>query len=1083
MINVKVITKSKDTQQSGGNTSGGSSQAVLVGTVEEAKHAYDADRATNAEYADKSGYADQAGNALHADTAETLSEESPIFDKFIRKDVDDVGEGNYEFEQDFQVDGDTTLQGTATVSGDATFSADADVAGTLKTDEIQSHTSGGDIEVLSHMVADYIKTTGGTDLEELFGEGFLMKRDDDNKAHVFTDYLTVRLKAYFAELEIRRLSYVGGSIVLTPAGSKVAHVKWLDANGNELDKTDGNRNSVKAFKVYELADDGTLATQNGWQAGDQARCQTFNLDGAGKYQDVSNTYYWRLVTASGQERVLQDFTTVLPGQTGYDDAQVASYIILSNQASVTVSGTTCVGYDTTGTNDFPADADVLVQMGNQLTPSTRGNVIMLRTTDEGTGDGVPSITMYHEVGSSTGGTFPYTLSGHAMFSVSPSGFEVLTKYFLLKTSPSDPGTTIAQYKGDWVSTSTYLPGDTVTYGGYMWRCKVEGSNHTPEDGVWWAFVNVGIPTAVWELECDTGVINMADTYNNIAILFGLASGGTDYAVDLGDDESVKFGESTPSGGIATATCRSVKISGDTREYIAEGTIKAECMDATDVLAVLGTSATGMLSFNYSDIVPGTDYVRFSLTIDNEVVATTDVVVVEMAETDGIADTGSTAVLSMVQTPQGTSYVLTGSLIINIGVAVYKALAGNTEHVEDTTGYTMEVSYRNPSSGAMQTVTVQGGEGHDLEYNESFTGLGVQEVANLSQGILVSVYDEAHNLIGTLTVPLTGSSDSMFSVTDAAFQSWYLTASSGSMLEQTAERISMLVAGLGASGDGQHYSSFDISESQVTVDTANFLVKYGDDSFLLFGEDGKIHGDFISITADRIDFTGFTSINGMTVDLEGNLTVDGVINNNLMVVAQSESTGVRACKDVFSCVETGSDIMPSDIWLDPLRLGRMVKLTSAFNGHTIRLPWAEKDNTGAVVYGFTGYEGEGNLRRVITLDELRKCVGKVFTFLNDDGDQSHEVIFRCTDSDSQTGFGWIVTETDTFLNGGAPYADFSQLTMNANHEITRTWRREIEVGLTAQHWLELEFCMAVKEGAEFFYWKARHMNASMIYDQI
>lgn len=104
------------------------------------------------------------------------------------------------------------------------------------------------------------------------------------------DKLLVRQKMIIQELEIRKLSYVGGDQVFSSAGSKVVKVKTL-LNGD--------------FRCYILADDGTTRTMNDWRIGDQAQFKTDNIK-EGVYKNVSNRYYWRLVVNRGEEWMLGD---------------------------------------------------------------------------------------------------------------------------------------------------------------------------------------------------------------------------------------------------------------------------------------------------------------------------------------------------------------------------------------------------------------------------------------------------------------------------------------------------------------------------------------------------------------------------------------------------------------------------------------------------------------------------------------------------------------------------------------------------------------------------------------------------------
>lgn len=110
MIDVKVISKPKNTSSVSGGSGGSGGYAAGV-TVEEAKHALKADKA------EKSTYAEQSAEATHAVTADKanyaslaggLSEDSDIYDKFIRKDIDDTAHGIVTFQQGVKFGDDTS---------------------------------------------------------------------------------------------------------------------------------------------------------------------------------------------------------------------------------------------------------------------------------------------------------------------------------------------------------------------------------------------------------------------------------------------------------------------------------------------------------------------------------------------------------------------------------------------------------------------------------------------------------------------------------------------------------------------------------------------------------------------------------------------------------------------------------------------------------------------------------------------------------------------------------------------------------------------------------------------------------------
>ena len=265
-----------------------------------------------------------------------------------------------------------------------------------------------------------------------------------------------------------------------------------------------------------------------------------------------------------------------------------------------------------------------------------------------------------------------------------------------------------------------------------------------------------------------------------------------------------------------------------------------------------------------------------------------------------------------------------------------------------------------------------------------------------------------------------------------------------------------------------------------VSTYNF-VEYDDSS----GE--KLIKGGVKIEADKIDINSnhklalnagtfsITSDNFLLTE-KGDVTVSGVLNNNIMTVGKDEnlSSGIRACRDVFSC-DTYSATIPEHIWLDPLKLGRMVKLRSDFNSKHIHLPMALKNGDDTLVVGKVGY---GNEQDDITLDELRKSVGKVFTFFNaspsSSQQQSDHVYFECGESSD----GWLMTETISYTSGSTTVWKVGDLNSNSSYTQTKYLQRGYRTSILPGFWLELEFCMDRYSDYELFYWKVRN-NAKML----
>ena len=232
------------------------------------------------------------------------------------------------------------------------------------------------MRTLTGLATEEYDTPGNAD--NVLGRGFELVKDmATGRTRLEVDELLVRLKAWFAELEIRRLSYLGGNYVFSSAGSKVYHVEKV---------SDG-------WRCYFYSDDGSTGTMNYWQVGDQARCQTFNLDGEGTYHAVGNKYYWRLVTQVGKGRIAGKTTA-----DGSADETEYQWAVLSD-----------TDYDG---EDAPEAGDSLVQMGNR-NDATRQGLIYLMTE----GASAPALQIYSGVGAK----YPYYSLPAPQVQLSPHG--------------------------------------------------------------------------------------------------------------------------------------------------------------------------------------------------------------------------------------------------------------------------------------------------------------------------------------------------------------------------------------------------------------------------------------------------------------------------------------------------------------------------------------------------------------------------------------------------------------------------------------------------------------------------------------
>lgn len=182
--------------------------------------------------------------------------------------------------------------------------------------------------------------------------------DELDNTHLTTDYLQVRMKAIFETLEILHTDTLGGELFITPVGSnRILKVEEVNITYDDV--------SQKAYRCYFLGEQDGSKVENKWKVGDQARSKSFNLT-QGKYHNVGNHYYWRLVIGVSTETV-------------EIDGKKYHYVDLSD-------------IDKDAASDEPMVDDILNQCGNR-TDITRQSCLVFSAVDTYS----PCITLYHGV--------------------------------------------------------------------------------------------------------------------------------------------------------------------------------------------------------------------------------------------------------------------------------------------------------------------------------------------------------------------------------------------------------------------------------------------------------------------------------------------------------------------------------------------------------------------------------------------------------------------------------------------------------------------------------------------------------------
>lgn len=315
--------------------------------------------------------------------------------------------------------------------------------------------------------------------DEALERGFGITKNTHGKYTLSVTDLMVWGKAVFNSLEIRKLYSVGGNVYLSGASSKLQHVVPVtDADGE-----------VTGWKCYILGDDGTTATQNGWARYDQAKCQTFDIK-EGVYENVSNTYYWRLVTdvSTENEAITETRTEKYVDEDGQLREREVTVDLYDGKKFgwVILSKTDCES----AANDAPKAGDTIVLDGHrmfaegdsegrdQYNDESRTNVMMLETT--GVSDGslprivaLTGITDYRH----SDGKNEYS---NTVFILSPKEVVFVSSSIKWISASGDP-ITFVNFRGSWATGTEYAYYDQVSHNNAIWTCIVKKGDKTTDE--------------------------------------------------------------------------------------------------------------------------------------------------------------------------------------------------------------------------------------------------------------------------------------------------------------------------------------------------------------------------------------------------------------------------------------------------------------------------------------------------------------------------------------------------------------------------------------------------------------------------
>ncbi|MBF1517387.1 hypothetical protein [Prevotella pallens] len=268
--------------------------------------------------------------------------------------------------------------------------------------------------------------------------GFGVWLDEKGRAHGQIDYLEVIGKAIFRSLQIDEYKHIGGNIVLSGANAVIEKV--VPVSGG--------------WKCYLHTDDGDKAITNDWEPGDQALCQTFNIR-AGVYENVSNRYYWRCVSAVAQKSATEKAYIVITADDAYRDKSTA--------------------------NDEPKAGDNVVLCGhNSLWDIAHGvdptlhrhrmNITMITTSKEEGG----TIEVYRNI-------HDFSLNkGNAIFHLSSEKIYMNSRHFEWISADGERIPNVI-YRGDWTVGTVAARYEAWYYGGGTWLSLTDNNTDEPTE--------------------------------------------------------------------------------------------------------------------------------------------------------------------------------------------------------------------------------------------------------------------------------------------------------------------------------------------------------------------------------------------------------------------------------------------------------------------------------------------------------------------------------------------------------------------------------------------------------------------------
>ena len=394
----------------------------------------------------------------YIDSDELVATPSYINSKYLSKTHEDTAEAKITFQ-----DGLDAKNVRVTGSNGTTPDTDNQTMKEVGLDVAYSTVIGGVLRVAKSVLTKTIQSLNFSGSDSLTGTGWQLTDDDGNgRSRLIVDDAVFRGKVSLNQLEVRKLTAMGGNYVFSPAagiieevdyygykivpgevepavellGYEYIKVPWvlrlipLSLRGRYLSRKKWVRSTmsaedyarVKFYRCWLKADDGSTQTINTWQVGMLARCQTFDTsqiengnhagsydkpqDSGGTYSNVTNKLYWRAVVAKGEGIDKEHYQ----GETiALDDGRKHNYIDLANYLDDGVQ------LFLTG-SDHVSAGDHIVCFGDWQDRQL-ANLVTIETI----GSDAPAVKEFVGVGytAGTGTAIDWSLDGKVLTRISP----------------------------------------------------------------------------------------------------------------------------------------------------------------------------------------------------------------------------------------------------------------------------------------------------------------------------------------------------------------------------------------------------------------------------------------------------------------------------------------------------------------------------------------------------------------------------------------------------------------------------------------------------------------------------------------